>query len=584
VTPDIAAHIRDEQVRVLYRQARVVFIPNVVATPAIVYVLWSALPHVALLSWLAAMYLVTALRAFLVWMYGRVPREGEENRRWGWALAAMNMVSGAGWGAAGFYFVGYSDPLSQAFVIVTLAAMASGGVGSLSAFFPAYAMFAIACVGPLIARTLVEWRAVGGPAGTTYLLLGVLSLVYLAVHLFFSRNTERALVESIRLRFEKLNLVEQLTVQKERAEAANVAKSRFLAAASHDLRQPIHALTLFVGQLQAVRVPPQAQALVQRIERSVDALEALFEALLDLSRLDVGIVMPQPKTFPLQDLLSRLVADFAPAAEAKGLALTQVPTSLWVRSDPLLLDRILQNLVANAIRYTVEGRVLIGCRRCGEHVDLVIADSGVGIDPLHMPNIFQEFYRVGLPREDKAQGLGLGLAIVQRISLLLDHPVSVASVPGKGTIVRVRVPRAAAEDRAVVQEPVVGQDLRGTRVLVVDDEAAAREAMQGLLAQWGCDVITARGGDDAVPGTRNRRPDVVLCDLRLADGESGLEVVRRLRAEHGSGLACAFITGESAPERLVEVRASGDPIAFKPTNPGKLRALIEHLLARTIKA
>ena len=359
---------------------------------------------------------------------------------------------------------------------------------------------------------------------------------------------------------------------------ANEAKTRFVAAASHDLRQPIHALALFVGQLRAIPGPWEGRALVERIERSVDSLEALLEALLDLSKLDVGVVIPQPQIFPINDLLSRLVAEFAPAAEAKGLAITLVPTSLWVRSDPLLLERILLNLVANAIRYSVEGRVLIGCRRRGEHVDLVIADSGVGIASTHLPNIFQEFYRVGPLQAGLTKGLGLGLAIVRRLSLLLDHQVTVHSSPGKGTVVRVRVPRAAPQERVVAPQAVVTQDLCGTRVLVVDDEAPARDAIRGLLEQWGCEVIAAEGGDQAVEDTRNWRPDLVLCDLGLADGESGLQVVDRLRGELGPELLCAFITGESAPERILQARASGYPIAFKPTQPGKLRALIEHLL------
>jgi signal transduction histidine kinase len=359
---------------------------------------------------------------------------------------------------------------------------------------------------------------------------------------------------------------------------ANEAKTRFLAAASHDLRQPMHALALFVGQMSAIPVPAEGRALLERIERSIVALEALLEALLDLSKLDVGAVAPQPQAFAIHDLLSRLVTDFAPAAEAKGLALTLVPTSLWVWSDPLLLERILLNLVANAIRYSVEGRVLIGCRRRAESVDLVVADSGVGIAPIHLPNIFQEFYRAGPLREGLTNGLGLGLAIVRRLVLLLGHQITVESQLGKGTVFYLRIPRAVPQKRASAPQATLAQNLRGTRVLVVDDETSARDAIQGLLAQWGCDVITAEGGDEALRHVRNRRPDLVLCDLNLADGESGLHVVDRLREALGPDLACAFVTGESAPERIAEARASGDPIAFKPTKPAKLRALIEHLL------
>ena len=356
---------------------------------------------------------------------------------------------------------------------------------------------------------------------------------------------------------------------------ANEDKTRFLAAASHDLRQPIHALSLFVGQLRAVDLPSDVVALVEKTERSVEALKGLIEELLDLSKLDVGAVSAEPKPLPVNDMLSRLTAEFTPSAEANGLALTLVPTSLWVYSDPVLLQRILLNVISNALRYTVAGRILIGCRRRGQNVELIVADTGVGIDPIHLPNVFQEFYRA--PNRGMAGGLGLGLAIVKRLALLLDHRVTIESKPGRGTIVRILVARARPQTQTIA-EPLMADSLRGVRVLVVDDEAPARDAMQGLLARWGCDVATAETGDEAVESARGRRPDVVLCDLNLADAENGVDVVHRLRRASGPQLACAFITGESAPDRIAEARATGHPVAFKPTTPGKLRALIEHLV------
>jgi CheY-like chemotaxis protein/anti-sigma regulatory factor (Ser/Thr protein kinase) len=280
----------------------------------------------------------------------------------------------------------------------------------------------------------------------------------------------------------------------------------------------------------------------------------------------------------VHDLLSRLVAEFAPSAEAKGLALTLVPTSLWVRSDPLLLGRIVLNVIANALRYTVEGRILIGCRRRGENVEVIVADTGIGIDPIHLPNIFQEFYRAAPRHRGMSIGLGLGLAIVGRLARLLDHRITVESVPGRGTVVRMLVPRAQPQEQPIAPQAVDLDSLRGVRVLIVDDEAPARDAMQGLLAQWGCEVITAECGDEAVERARARCPDVVLCDLSLADAESGVDVVARLRGECGSAVACAFVTGESAPERVAEARAAGHPIAFKPTTPARLRAILEHLV------
>jgi len=359
---------------------------------------------------------------------------------------------------------------------------------------------------------------------------------------------------------------------------ANEAKTRFLAAASHDLRQPIHALALFVGQLRGAKLPSDATALLEKIERSVEALNELLEALLDLSKLDIGAITPMRKPLALRDLLSRLASEFAPAAEAKGLAITCVPTSLWVDSDPVLLQRILLNVIANALRYTHGGRILIGCRRRGDEVEVVIADTGIGIEAADLPHVFEEFYTAAPMHAGGSSGLGLGLAIVKRLAALLAHRLTIDSRPGKGTVVRVLAPRSAPRESARPSEALVAEPLSGVRVLIVEDEAPARDAMQGLLTRWGCDVAVAERGDDAVESARNRRPDIVLCDLRLGEGETGIEVVDRLKRQCGSALACAFVTGESSPEYLAQARATGHPIAFKPTTPAKLRAMLEHLI------
>jgi signal transduction histidine kinase/CheY-like chemotaxis protein len=358
---------------------------------------------------------------------------------------------------------------------------------------------------------------------------------------------------------------------------ASEAKTRFLAAASHDLRQPIHALTLFVGQLRAAAMPGDASALVVKIERSVEALNELLEALLDLSKLDVGAVGVQRRPFALQDLLSRLAAEFAPSAEAKDLALTLVPTSLCVDSDPLLLQRILLNVISNALRYTETGRISIGCRRRGEQVEIVVADTGVGIAAEHLPHVFDEFYTAARGRDAATGGLGLGLAIVRRLAALLGHRVVIDSAPGRGTVVRILVARAEPRPAAAASDRLV-EPLHGVRVLIVDDQAPARDAMQGLLARWGCDVAAVANGNEALARARTQPPDVVLCDLRLADGETGIEVVDRLKAACNVPVAYAFVTGESSPEYLAQARASGHPIAFKPTTPARLRAMLEHLV------
>jgi signal transduction histidine kinase/ActR/RegA family two-component response regulator len=358
---------------------------------------------------------------------------------------------------------------------------------------------------------------------------------------------------------------------------ANEAKTRFLAAASHDLRQPLHALALFVGQLRTSELSGDAADLSERIERSVEALATLLEALLDLSKLDVASVTATPECLPLQDMLRRLTAQAAPSAEAKGLAITLVRTSLWVRSDPILLERILQNLLSNAVRYTERGRILVGCRRRGENVEVMVADTGVGIGPEHLPYVFEEFYRAPRQNRGMSAGLGLGLAIVKRLAALLDHRIAIESLAGRGTVVRLFLPGVPPREHPVPSIRTAGDSLRGVRVLVIEDEAPIREAMQGLLLRWNCEVSTAADGAEALQQARLRQPDVILCDLDLAHGESGLDVAETIRRECGSEVHCAFVTGESSPALIDRARTTGHPVLFKPATPGKLRALLEHL-------
>ena len=363
---------------------------------------------------------------------------------------------------------------------------------------------------------------------------------------------------------------------------ANQAKTRFLAAASHDLRQPMHALALTVGELREAARAPELAALARRIDRSVDALEDLLDALLDISKLDAGAIQPERRAFPLRPLLERLADEFAPAAEAKGLRFRVVPTGLWTESDPTLLGRILLNLVANAVRYTREGGVVVGCRRRGAEAEIVVADSGIGIAAADQARIFEEFYQAGSPQRDRATGLGLGLAIVDRAARLLGHSITVKSQVGRGSLFGVRVPIVPPRPgEPASAAPETGSELAGLRVLVVDDEPDVRAALDGLLQRWGCKVETAADGGEALAAGR-ASPDLVLCDLRLGEVESGFDVLDRLKDRWGTSLHGIIVTADASTERIAEAHARGYPLLHKPVRPAKLRALVEQLLSERV--
>jgi two-component system, sensor histidine kinase len=314
----------------------------------------------------------------------------------------------------------------------------------------------------------------------------------------------------------------------------------------------------------------------------VASMNELFEALLDMTKLEAGILQANPAEFAVQRLLDRIETTFAELADKKGLSLRVVPCSAWVRSDPILLERILFNLVSNAVRYTARGGVVVGCRRRATELRIDVCDTGAGIPEDQRQSIFSEFYQLATPGPDRRAGLGLGLAIVDRLSRLLGHPVQLESHPGRGSRFSVSVP-AAAEPRDIVQLPVAlhATDLaRGKQVMVIDDDVLVLDGMRGILQSWGCRVQTAASGTAALASVADSgwQPDLIISDLRLADGESGIQVIERLREALGAPVPAFLISGDTAPERLREASAGGYHLLQKPVSPMTLRTTLNRLL------
>ena len=368
---------------------------------------------------------------------------------------------------------------------------------------------------------------------------------------------------------------------------ANQAKSRFLAAASHDLRQPMHALALFVGQLSASRTHAERAALTQRIEEAVGSLTELLDQLLDLSKLEAGALQAVHEDFPLGDLLEAIEKQFAPLAHAKGIALRLRSNPAWLRSDPVLVQRILLNLVSNAIRYTEHGGVLVGCRKRGERMRIAVWDTGCGIPDDRRKDVFHEFVQLDDPGDRRAdglgRGLGLGLAIVERLAALLDTCVELRSRIGRGSMFAFELPLGVATgaraQSAVVPLHVAG--LRGTFALVIDDDEAARAGMCGLLESWGCLTLAAADGDDAIRqlSAHDRPPELIVCDYRLTTDENGLQAMARVRAAVGGDVPTIIVTGDTSNAVLNAAQLARVPLLRKPVSPVKLRALLTHLLS-----
>jgi PAS domain S-box-containing protein len=379
---------------------------------------------------------------------------------------------------------------------------------------------------------------------------------------------------------------DQLVAAKEVAEEASVAKTRFLAAASHDLRQPMQALAMFVGVLSTRNRDPEQAVLINRVHDSVVALEGLLNGLLDVSKLEAGLVIPHVGDFPIVGLMKRLHAEFEPVCEAAGLRLGMVPTRVAVHSDAALLERILRNLLNNAVRYTKRGRILFGCRRHGKSLRIEVWDTGIGIPAAELRNIFREFHQVGNQGRDRRQGLGLGLAIVERLANLLGHRVEVHSEEGKGSMFAVELPLAVvpiAQDRP--RQLQLGLATTGAAILIVEDEPDVRESLRLLLESWGHFVVAASSGEDAIRRlpALGRRPDLVLADYRLQNGETGGQAIARIEEHLGISLPAIIVTGDTAPERLRQAQALGHGLLHKPVQAASLRAAIDGELARALR-
>jgi signal transduction histidine kinase/ActR/RegA family two-component response regulator len=361
-------------------------------------------------------------------------------------------------------------------------------------------------------------------------------------------------------------------------EGANQAKSRFVAAASHDLRQPLHALGLFVAQLHGKLRASERSQIVGRIEAALSAMNELFSALLDISKLDAGATTINITVFPVAQLLAHAETTFAGAAREKKLSFRALPSDAWVKSDFILLQQIVFNLVQNALRYTRSGGVLVGCRKRGDQLRIEVWDSGIGIPPDQHDKIFGEFYRLGEPDRDRRAGLGLGLAIVDRLCRLLDHPIEVKSTVGKGSVFAVTVPLAPADKRAIEAsivpraQPSLSYD---KLVLVIDDDPLVLEGMSGIFRKWGCRVITADSDSKALKAATEQDdlPDLIISDYHLADGRTGIATIEWLRGELSAPIPAFLISGDTDPATLHEAKVKGFHLLHKPVNPMALRAM-----------
>ncbi len=515
------------------------------------------------LVWAALLHATQGYRLVGIRRYILTPpaeRDPERSARRYCNALTFNAVA---WGSAPwFFFPAGNFPLSALMMLVLLG-VSSGSMASLAPHRPALFRFIV----PLL---LEMAAALFWQRDVTHFFLALCTLAYLYVTLRSGLQQNRLLTEALRARFEKEDLAQRLAEQVRIVERASLEKTRFFASASHDLRQPLHSLGLFGSAILARLAATPDEPLARNMMHCVDALEASFSSMLDVSKLDAGVVEVKAEPVALAKIFRRLQVSLGQQAESQGLALRFRPGCKWVYADAALLERMLGNLVHNALKFTQTGGVAVLARTRGQRISVEVWDSGRGIEEKEMPRIFDEFYQVGNLERDRSKGLGMGLAIVRRIARLMHVQMQVRSRPGRGTVFRLLLPRAVANTEKTLLETSEGSKaaspLLPLHVLVVDDEETVRTSTAAALRLYGLQVDVADSLLQAreIASMPGHRLDALITDFRLRNEEDGIQVAAELRALLGWKLPVLLVTGDTAPERVRQAQQSGLRVLYKP--------------------
>lgn len=531
-------------------------------------------------TWLCVACAVAALRiASLARMRAQQRRGRPASSR---LLVALSFVGGAAWGAAGWLFFTPENPANILLLGLAIAWVSAGSIASTAAVWPAYLSYNAACWLPFAVRALQEPQ---------FSALGWLMLLFFAFNVMFARNVRRVICDAIELSRRNAELICDLEKENVRAVDMARAKSTFLAAASHELRQPTHAIGLLIQALHNIAAAPAVcphhlSRIARQMQRSLEGLTQLLSTLLDISKLDAGTIEPCMGPVSVGSVLETLEREFAPLAAARGLRLIVIPSDAWVWSDGVLLKLVVSNFIANSIRYTSRGGVLVAARRRADAVQIQVYDTGIGIPDAERDSIFREFHQASnaIALGMNNAGVGLGLAVVAKAAGLIGARLKVRSRIGRGSMFSIEAAYTLKRERSkpppnlrLAQEP--------RTILVLDDNLQVLAALELILSQWGHDVIPARSPAEALKrlASHPRRADLIISDLRLPDGEIDVECLRRAAARGGVLPPVLLVTGDTSRQRILLARSTGHEVLHKPVPPALLAKAIEQALGTSAR-
>ena len=563
--------IKQEQIRTLFMQSVYLFLGLLILMTGVMLYFWNTHNNQHLLIWYLLNMGLLLARAVFVRQFHKIKPEGQQIYRWGKVFAFSSFLSGCLWGMFPVIFIDPDDLLNMSLIIVVLLGMLTSSIVPLSSFRPAYIAYSIPSLLPLCLMLFAS-------GVSNHLILGGFLFTAMVIYIAYSFVIHRNFAASLLLRFENLDLVNDLAIQKQRAEKANQDKSRFLAATSHDLRQPLHAMDLYMGALGNVLTSDEQKELLQKTQSSSKALTELLNAIMDVSRLDAGSVDIDKKSINLKVLLEEISLSVQPQLDKQGMLLKQAIDDVNVYSDPVLLARVFRNLISNALMHSEGTEIKLSSEIQDEDITVCVIDNGKGIVAMEIENIFSEFYQLNNPERDRNKGLGLGLAIVQRITQQLGHEINVDSGLNKGSRFCISLPITHAEDMPAVE--YANQeftDLSGLFAIIIEDEVDVRDAMRYLLRSWDCEVLVGDSIDAVMLELEQSdyaTPDVIISDYRLRENRTGLEAIHRLREYFNESIPAVVVTGDTSPAIAEDIEGAHCRLVYKPVNAGQFQSVI----------
>lgn len=565
-------YIFNQQIKLAYKQFHICSLSSIGGIAIMPILLWNQVPQLNLFLWIGlTVFGLLIPPHILIHRYKTIGKRSQDQKYWAKWLIGIALLGSSAWGTQGFLL--YTAHSTVHLFVVLLFITSGAFVSTIVA--TSYPPLFWAKITPIIVPFAVyslfqndSMQIVLG-IGVLFFYGGALAIIY--------NNLHKNIMESLALRLEKSHLIKQLKLKNKIAEKASEDKSRFLAAASHDLRQPLHAQMLLVNELK--EEAPESAALT-KLEASMNAMNGLFNELLDISKLDAKVVTPKITGFSVNDLLDELAADFSVLAQKKNLEFRLRHCNIFIHSDRHLLSRILRNLTANAIKYTSCGSVLLSCRKRGNQAVFQVWDTGPGIPNNQSQLIFDEFYQLNNPERDRNKGLGLGLAIAHRLSQLLDHKLHLRSRVNKGSVFSVSCP--ISDNKEAANEIVAAAtDLSQLNVLLVEDDELILTSTRELLLKWQCNLFAAgsiQGALNHVGSLINSGLNLIIADYRLKNNTTGMQVIDNLERILKKKIPAIIVTGDTSPEILKEICDSKRHLLHKPVSPEKLKNFINEVM------